>query len=105
MGNILIDKGRNNNAMKAFDSWVEQNPELMTRNGCLFENKLFKTLSYKSHSMNLIIKMHLMRKQISQYEMNIHENNFLYMQELCGNRQKSNLLPYHKLVNFNDKCT
>lgn len=65
MGNTLIeDKGRIN-LMKSYDAYVEETPELNVRNAYFFENKLFRTISYKCHKMMLVVKVHLMRKRLS----------------------------------------
>lgn len=68
-----------------------------------FENKLFKTLSYKSHCSTLVFKVHLLRKQITKLDMLIHENNFLYFYHRLGARQYPNLLPFTKFINFTNK--
>jgi hypothetical protein len=78
MGNTLTEDKGKTNYMKAFEAYIDQNPELVSLNATLFENKLFRTLSYKTESMNLVVKVHLLRKQLTNLEVLIHENNFLY---------------------------
>lgn len=48
----------------------------------------------------MIVKVHLMRKQITKQELQIHSNNFSFLQQTIGNLKHPNLLPFHKMINF-----
>ena len=48
MGNTLIEDGGKVNYMKAFETFVDLNLPSVTKDATLSENKLFKTLSYKT---------------------------------------------------------
>ncbi len=107
MGNILIEEKGKSNLMKAFESYIDQNPEFeqVSRSVTLYEGKLFRTLSFKFRLSSLIFKVYLLRKQIDTAELLIHENNFLFYLKQISNRKYHNLLPFSKIINFTDKTT
>ena len=94
MGNILIDDKGKSNVMKAFESYVDQNPELVSRTSNFYEGKLFRTLAFKSHLSYLVFKVYIVRKQMDASELLLHENNFLFLLKQIGGRKYHNLLPF-----------
>ncbi|CAD8127528.1 unnamed protein product [Paramecium sonneborni] len=97
MGNTLIEDKGKINLMKTFETYYTEQ-EIGTRQTLFFENKLFKTLTYKWHQQTLLLKVHLMRKQITLSELHIHTQNFQYLIEQLKN--SPNLMPFHNLINF-----
>ncbi|CAD8193085.1 unnamed protein product [Paramecium octaurelia] len=97
MGNTLIEDKGKINLMKAFETYNTEQ-EIGTRQTLFFENKLFKTLSYKWHQQTLLLKVHLMRKQITLQELHIHTQNFQYLIDQL--EPFPNLMPFHNLINF-----
>ncbi|CAD8174312.1 unnamed protein product [Paramecium pentaurelia] len=97
MGNSLIDHRGKLNLMKSFETHNTEQ-DIGVRQKRLSDNKLFKTMHYKMHHQNLIVKVHLLLKQLTHNELYIHYQNFQYLIEKL--EPYPNLMAFRGLINF-----
>ncbi|CAK94332.1 unnamed protein product (macronuclear) [Paramecium tetraurelia] len=97
MGNSLIDHKGRLNQMKSFETHNTEQ-DIGVRQKRLSDNKLFKTMHYKMHHQNLIVKVHLILKQLTHFELYTHYQNFQYLIEKL--EPYPNLMAFRGLINF-----
>lgn len=100
MGNTLLDKPlrKKNDPLQEFESWLEQNPELMNKK-LHQDNKSFRSLSflYKSKAQSLMLKIYLKREEVN---LEHYLRGFETIKKTVDPNYYHNMLPYMQFKNF-----
>ncbi|CAD8127962.1 unnamed protein product [Paramecium sonneborni] len=97
MGNTLIDNRGRLDLMKSFETHNTEQ-DIGVRQRRLSDNKLLKSIHYKMHHQNLVVKVYLILKKLTHNELYIHFQNFQYLMEQFD--PYPNLMAFLGLINF-----